>query len=206
MTYESDTAPWSVRCALDGVSYHSHSMGFVLTGLPLRQMLARPHLRLPPAMDVFTALLGSHGTLRNPRQVAIETRTLQLWGGLEALVDDLSNTALSAMLRGWLSDVPSGVDPGIYCDPRRFLAFDDTLALSAMGANQLREILDRYVVADILRRGLILGCPRCSNVDHHELTELGPTFQCRRCNQASDIVQSALARPSRGASLVLRTR
>lgn len=186
----------SVRSGADGVCYQSHGHGFVVGGSTLQQMLVQLRPRLPSAAEVFAALLGPDFSLQTSSAGRYTQRCLELWGGLDPLVEALKTPAVSQLLHAWLSKQKSGVDPGVFCSDRRFLSFEDASAASDLAEEDLRQILDRYIERAILRRGLVLGCDRCSNADFYRLEDVGRTFQCSRCRLTNPIVQSAWKAPT----------
>jgi hypothetical protein len=189
-----------LRSGADGISFYSHSMGFVVAGSSVEQALARPQLRVPDGREVFDALLA-HGGLRCQDSAAgrYTQATIELWGGLESLAADLRRPFTRGLLRAYLSKEPSN-DSGIFLTSRdrRFLSFEHASRASGTTGVVTRALLDAYVARRALRRGLILQCRRCSYSDWYALEALGQTFICGRCQHVSLIVQAAWKRPDDG--------
>jgi hypothetical protein len=70
--------------------------------------------------------------------------------------------------------------------------------VSGTTGQETRALLDALVSRRILRRGLVLQCRRCSYAGWYRLDDLGQTFTCGRCQQASLIVQPAWKQPADG--------
>jgi hypothetical protein len=184
---DEDSNTRSVRSGADGTSYISHGQGFVVAGATLQQMLVRPQLRIPDASEVFASLLGAEVRMEESSAGHYTHRSIDLWGDIDSLTSDLSSQNISDLLHAWLAVSPSSVDPGVFCSGRRFLCLDDAIAASGLPGEELRSVIDRYARRSILRRGLVLGCQRCSNADFYPLEDIGPGFQCSRCRQIDDI-------------------
>jgi hypothetical protein len=184
---DEDGSTRSVRSGADGTSYISHGQGFIAAGATLQQMLVRPQLRIPDASQVFASLLGTEVRMEESSAGHYTHRSIDLWGDIDSLTGDLSSQNISDLLHAWLAVTPSSVDPGVFCSGRRCLSFDDAVAVSRLAGEELRSVIDRYARRNIVRRGLVLGCQRCSNADFYPLEDIGPGFQCSRCRQIDDI-------------------
>jgi hypothetical protein len=189
-----------LRSGADGISFFSHSMGFVVAGSSVEQALARPRLRVPDGRAVFDALLA-HAGLRCEDSAAgrYTQATIDLWGGLQPLADDLRRPLTRDLLRAYLSKELSD-DTGVLLTSRgrRFLSFDQASRASGTEGADTRILLDAYIARRVLRRGLILQCQRCGYADWYPLEALGQTFACGRCHHVSLIVQAAWKRPDDG--------
>jgi hypothetical protein len=196
-----ETHPWALlRSGADGISFYSHSMGFVVAGSSVEQALARPRLRVPDGREVFDALLR-HGGLRCEDSAAgrYTQAAIDLWGSLEWLADALRQPFTRDLLRAYLSKAASN-DSGIFLTSRdrRFLSFEQAGRASGTMGIVTRRILDAYVAQRVLRRGLILQCRRCGYADWYPLEALSQTFTCGRCQHVSLIVQAAWKQPEGG--------
>jgi hypothetical protein len=175
-------------------------MGFVVAGSSVEQALARPRLRVPDGREVFDALLARVGLRCEDSAAGRYTQaTIDLWGGLQPLADDLRRPSTRDLLRAYFSKEPSD-DSGILLTSRgrRFLSFDQASRVSGTKGADTRILLDAYVARRVLRRGLILQCRRCGYADWYPLEALGQTFSCGRCQHVSLIVQAAWKRPDDG--------
>jgi hypothetical protein len=188
-----------VRSASDGISYFSHSMGFVPGGVSLEQALARPQLRLPTARDIFSVLLSAEELWAEQSAAGRYSQgVLDLWGGLKPLAEDLRGGATNAILRAYLSQESSSTAPGIRLDVqgRRFLSLQDAAEASGAATEAVRTIIDAYVAKGIMRRGLILQCQRCRNAAWYPLDDLAQAFRCSRCRRESLIIEATWRQPS----------
>jgi hypothetical protein len=189
-----------LRSGTDGISFYSHSMGFVVAGSSVEQALARPRLRVPDGREIFDALLA-HGGLRCEDSAAgrYTQATIDLWGSLEWLADNLRRPFTRGLLHAYLSKEPSD-DSGIFLTSRdrRFLSFEQAGRASGTLGVVTRRLLDAYVAQRVLRRGLILQCRRCGYADWYPLEALGQTFTCGRCRHVSLIVEAAWKQPEGG--------
>lgn len=187
-----DEEPWraTTRCGRDGISYFSHSMGFIPAGATREQMINRPRLRFPSVRSVFDRLFSHAGYHANESPAGRFRRlSTSLWGSLSELAADLERPEVLALLRGWSSTEPSDVEPGVLGGRHRFLSFDDSVRMSGLPDDEVRDLLDRYITRGILRRGLVLKCEHCLFLDWYDLSELGQHFSCRRCLTSTVITQ-----------------
>lgn len=194
-----DTESWRARtrCGRDGVSYPSHSMGFVPAGSLLEQMIERPRLRFPGAQAAFQHLFTKAG-YSSVESAAGRFRRLsiELWGSLQAFASDLEHSETIALLRGWLAREPSGENPGVFTNTRRYLTLDDSAELSGLAVEEVRAIVDRYLSRGIVRRGYLLKCGHCLHLQWYDLSDLGQSFQCGRCRTSTTITQETWRRGS----------
>jgi hypothetical protein len=202
LSTEGEYARAELRSGVDGISYFSHSMGFVAAGSRVDQALARPQLRLPGARETFDALLAA-AELHSRESAAgrFTQAALDLWGGLDQLASDLRRPSTNTLLHAYLCRPkrPSQEEeaPGVFLQgqDRRFLSFADAVTATQAPETEVRTVLDDYIAKRILRRGLILQCGRCSHAAWYRLEELGQSFVCARCQQASLIIQAAWKKP-----------
>jgi hypothetical protein len=195
-----DASPTALlRSGTDGISFYSHSVGFVAAGSSIDQALARPRLRVPDGRETFDALLAHEGLRCQDSAAGRYTQAaIDLWGNLEALADDLCRPSTSGLLRAYLSKTSDDTGICLTSRDRRFLSFDQAGRASGTTRGDTRALLDRYIARRILGRGLILQCRRCSYADWYPLEALGQTFNCGRCQHVSLIVQAAWKQPDDG--------
>lgn len=179
------------RCGRDGISFYSHSMGLVWGGSLLSQMVNRPRLRFPDASSVFRALADAAGYIANESpQGRFRRLTTELWGGLDALLADLSHPEHRQLLRAWLPGSGEGERVGITTrSERRFLSFDDAVRVSQLPEDEVRCFLDRLLTCGVVRRGYLLKCRHCLHLDWYELENIGQSFTCRRCRTTNAITK-----------------
>ncbi|MTA15512.1 MAG: hypothetical protein F2534_23240 [Actinobacteria bacterium] len=191
----ASTVGWgkNVRCGRDAISFFSHQMGLTLAGSPLAQLVERPKLRFPSARTVFHHLFEAAGfTVTESSAGHYRRLTTELWGELENLAADLSDRVVFSLLKGWLSDAPSGSVPGVLLPSRRrVLSFADVQAIGHQPDEVVRTWLDSYVERRILRRGLCLKCATCRHFDWYRLGEVEQSFECHRCSSLSVLSQAS---------------
>ena len=173
----------TARSRREGISFLSHQMGFALAGASLDQLLERPRLRLPSAFTIFERLAAEGGlTMAESSAGRFRRLTLDLWGGLRTFAMDLNEESTRRLIGCWLSEDPSGSDPGVFTNSRRrFLSLEDAQGASGLASEATRALVDRYLGMGVLRRGLILQCSHCRLTDWYEMGQLGQSFECRRC-------------------------
>jgi len=179
------------RCGRDGISYYSHTMGFVHAGATLQQMAERPRLRLPTVETIFHHLFAKAGfTVRESPAGRFRRFTTELWGSLASLAADVSQSQRFALLGGWLSTAKSGDEPGVFTSSRRrYLSLSDAMLVSGLDEAETRAVLDTYLQRSIIRRGLVLKCGHCLHFDWYDLHEVGQSFVCHRCRTTTVVTQ-----------------
>lgn len=78
---------------------------------------------------------------------------------------------------------------------RRFLVFDDAVALTGLDAEDVRTPLDELLLAGVLERGLVLDCGTCSYDGWYSVSELGTDFRCPRCRRRTPITAASWKKP-----------
>lgn len=192
---ESDWERGAVRPSADGISFTSHRMGLVLAGAPIRDALARPRLRTPSADQIVAALLKANDMTCSPSAAGLYTRrTLDRWGGLDALASDLSSAPARAILGAYTSTTAR---VGCYLETtrRRFLCFEDMVTTAATERASVRSFVDRLVELRVLRRGLLLKCSDCLHLGWYSAEAVGQRFSCTRCATAQTIVAASWRQP-----------
>lgn len=186
---QQDAARTLCRCGRDGISFFSHSMGFVPAGAPVEQVLERPQLYVPDEIEVFEALAYNAGlTMSESSAGRFRRLAIELWGGLESFSEDLRDYSRGSLLKAWLSTASSGEEPGVFTSSkRRFLNLGDAAEVSGLSTTAAQDVLDEYVLAGILRRGLILQCQHCRLTEWYDLSDIGQVFECQRCRTKNTI-------------------
>jgi hypothetical protein len=177
----ADSQGWRAigRCGRDGISFFSHTMGFVAGGSTLEQMAERPRLRFPAVDVIFDHLFTQAGfTAQESPAGRFRRLTTQLWGDLASLARDLTQPERFGLLRGWLSTERSGDEPGVFTSSRRrYLSLANAVQVSGLDDAGARIVLDGYLT----RGGFILKCGHCLHFDWYDLDVVGQAFVCRRC-------------------------
>lgn len=190
---------WSerVRSGKNGIAIMSWSFGFVSSAATLRQSLARPRLRTLGLLEWVThqaAVKGWTVSISDAGQRA--AAAARLWRGRENLADDLL-TFRSFFIEfqtnnGVRSDKRYPLNDGIVVGSEGFLTFEAavrTLVPTGMVELEVRNSLDRFLEKEVLRRGLILRCLECRELQWIALSELGLTGKCHRCQADIPIKQ-----------------
>lgn len=169
------------RVTRDGISFCSHGLGFISAGQRLEQIVDSPRLRFLDAKTVFEILAEEAGlSLIESAAGRYASQSVRLWGGLRPLIDDLQRAVVRQILDAYQSTARSGEQPGNYIADRRYLSRDD-LSGATEGSADLTEVLDRFLLAGILRRGLCLACPQCLYFGWYDAIDVGQSFRCWRC-------------------------
>lgn len=185
-----------VRVSSNGIVYHSHPVaGLTRSGWLLEQYLLRPRLRVPGATDVIRSLAESAGyDVRASQTGRLNQIILNLWGSLESTALDLKGPVWNLLSEFLIPDhfkVKDGPQQNslvIHGIP--YLTASNAMALLVEDEQVTRDILDRLIERDILRRGLLLRCSRCNWADWYAAGNFGQRFECRRCTHQNVIVKS----------------
>ena len=102
-----------------------------------------------------------------------------------------------ALLNGYQSAASSDEAPGVYLESisRRFLTLTDIATLAGVSAEQARTTVDQLLERQVLNRGLLLSCERCSHAAFYPLAQVSQTFTCSRCSATASIVQQRWKKP-----------
>jgi hypothetical protein len=185
---------WAARSSTAGTSVDSHGRVFQLGGSPLSQLLVQVKLRFPPASEVFAALLGDAGTLRESDKGRYSRRMIELWRSFASLAADLQARPTRHLLGSWVSDTVTG-DLGRIHQGRKYLRLQDVMKVTGFHIEQARGLLDSYLTRGIITRGLVLKCALCAGTAFYRLEDLGPGFRCQRCRQDNQITIRAWSGP-----------
>lgn len=199
VTGEAELSFAWMRSGRNGVSYEPWSFGFVPAGATIDQQLIRPLVRelgLPEWAAAVAEL--SKCTVRPSAAGMLAKLLATKWGSREAMVDDLATPVRKA-----LRDMhPSGTTTsGCYPqhDGVRLRSGYGVLSFrgfarhwpSGTAASNVRELLDRLTHYGVVRRGLVLGCQECHEVDFVSVDDLAQANRCMRCGAASQLTRSS---------------
>lgn len=178
-----------VRTSTRGLAFWSQAQTMVLAGALRGSTYARPLLRFPGAADTVVALAKAAGMSTRLSVVGRRAQSVaDMWGGSGALATDLGGP-VRALLRALATRGRNGPrDWGCVVNNRGHVHFKGARGLLNADEPSARETLDRLVVRGAVRRGLLLGCERCSNVDFYRTAEFADTFRCKRCAAANLLV------------------
>src|SRR5438067_3727071 len=68
-----------------------------------------------------------------------------------------------------------------------YLALEDAITILKVDDFQARDMLDRLLAHNILRRGLLLNCFRCRSEDFYRIEQVGSIFECHACGHDSEL-------------------
>lgn len=179
------------RVTREGLAFHSHPLGFISGGQRLDQIVDNPRLRFLDAATVFKILAEAAGVgmVESPAG-KYTARTIELWGGLPRLIEDLQDRHVRGVLDAFQSTASSGQAPGNYLGDRRYLTLSDLG--TAAGDNDVAPLLDRLLVTGVLRRGLSLRCVPCNHFGFYDADDVGQRFRCYRCRTETTIESQAV--------------
>jgi hypothetical protein len=190
----------TVRAGRDGVTYECP--GPVVTSSDMELQILRPTITIPGPEKIFRIVLADCGyECAVSDKGRYESETIKKFGGIEQVGWALRHNKLSVLLREFLNaDGPKkGVyDAGVYLDKRRYLNFDCMIKL--LGDQSLaRATVDDYIARQILYRGFVLKCIRCSAIGWFSVAEITENFTCRRCGINQQYTQASWKTPNEPA-------
>lgn len=195
---DAPALPEAMRAGSDGPSYRSTRMGLVMAGSIPEQRVTRPRLRLPTASEMVELLAKAAGLTAKPSATGKFTRGMtEIFGGLDDCASALREPTSDALLNGYQSAASSDEAPGVYLESisRRFLTLTDVATLAGVSAEQARTTVDQLLERQVLNRGLLLSCERCSHAAFYPLAQVSQTFTCSRCGATASIVQQRWKKP-----------
>lgn len=177
----------AVRAGLTGLAYACPAEAYP-SGAELDSILIRPHIRVPAVLEVVQHLAARQGMSCSLSVKGVyELEAIRKFSGLATLADELRHPADSAVLRKFTE--PTRSSPGVHhegvylkSDGQRYL---DLVTLTEMLGDKKTAIalIDKFVAAEIIYRGLILKCDLCRGTSWFDLADIGQRFQCRHCNR-----------------------
>jgi hypothetical protein len=198
-----------IRSGRDGVTFESERFGLLMAGMPPGARLARPRLRMPGLVTWADLMAKQQGNSMVFSSAGRRVEVIrELWGDRAMLAADFSGP-VAAVLRKFgpaktkrqlnlaESDgvaLRTGAGDELF-EP--YLNFDGIIA--AVGDNltveKLRNDIDGFLRRRILRRGLVLGCARCSTPAFVAIDELSQVNRCPRCQTPNDLDQARWRNP-----------
>lgn len=193
-----------VRSGRDGTTFESERLGLLIAGMPPGARLTRPRLRMPGLATWANLMANQYGNCMVFSAAGRRVEVLrELWGDRALLAADFSGPG-AAVLRKFgpartrrelnLADsdgvaLRTGAGDELF-EP--YLTFDGIIAAAGdnLTVEQLRHDIDGFLRRRILRRGLVLGCARCSTPAFVAIDELGQVNRCPRCLTPNDLDQA----------------
>ncbi|MDQ1045504.1 hypothetical protein [Streptomyces sp. V4I2] len=189
LTQETGGLPDAVvRAGRQSVTFISANMGFATPDA----RYARPLLHFPSADKVFEELARARGaTVERSdagRRAAIAA---EMWGSPEALAADLTGpvrTVLNSFLPPKTKrDGDYGVGYAVRGDG--YVALEDIRTTLDIDIFEARDLADRLLDVNVVRRGLLLNCARCHFEAFYRIELVGSTFDCEACGHTSGVTR-----------------
>lgn len=180
------------RAGLDGLAYQCP--GVFVQGDDMELQMLRIEISLPSPDEIFRIALkrcGYECSVSDKGAYAIEAT--RRFGGLERIASTLCHHKTKSLLAKFMdnSENREGVhDAGAFLsDRRRYLDFlpirnimeDDDAAMNT---------IDDWIGRQILHRGFIFKCSRCTNTAWYSVASLTQKFTCPRCNTEQQYMRS----------------
>jgi hypothetical protein len=154
---------------------------------------ARPLLHFPSADRVFKELAGARGATVERSDAGLRAAiAVEMWGSPEALAADLCGSARN-VLNSFLPPAKKrdgDYGPGYAIRGNGYVVLDDIRKTQGSDDFDIaRDLVDRLLTANVLRRGLLLNCARCHFEAFYRIEQVGPTFTCEACGHTSPLVR-----------------
>ncbi|MGV9616815.1 hypothetical protein [Nocardia xishanensis] len=199
----TDGLPVTVaRSSRHGTSYPSKRYDLVLGGIPSVNRLPRPMLRDLSLASWVKAKLTQHGLKSRLSPAGQKTAQLtRMLGSRAAVIELLSGPLLPALRKmdakgkDTKDSYPNGEGVRIRAN-YGVLNFPGFVTLSTNAADtETREHLDKALRAGVIRRGLVLRCAVCTEVQFQPIDRLGQRWTCERCDSRNDFDLAAWKQP-----------
>ena len=196
----SETDWTTVRASRVGVSFDAHDMGWVDAGANLRQSIAAPHLRYPGLREWIGWMVGDDLTVTPSDAGRSAQVCARLWGGRTELLTSFNETR--PLLLEFIRRVSS--DSTGFPDHDGLSLVDQGVVLTiagsarALGRNPgtVRDPVDRLVVQNVLRRGVVLRCGECFERSFVAVDTVAQRNGCPRCGAFSELVAGSWGDPA----------
>ncbi|MET8779040.1 hypothetical protein ABZV58_28895 [Nocardia sp. NPDC004654] len=190
------------RSSRYGTSYPSKRYDLVLSGIPAVNALPRPKLRNLSLADWVDAKLAQHDLTSRLSSAGHKTAQLaRMFADRHAVMDLFAGPLLPALRKmdaeGKSSKICYPQEEGVriraHYGVLNFSAF--TAASPESSEEQVRRDLDKALRAGVIRRGLVLRCSVCTEVQFQPIDRIGQRWTCERCDSGNDLDQPAWNRP-----------
>ncbi|MER7179119.1 hypothetical protein ABT404_06495 [Streptomyces hyaluromycini] len=177
------------RAARSTLSFISANMGFATPD----NRHARPLLHFPSADRVFEELAGARGATVKRSSAGLRAAiAVEMWGSYKALAADLSGpvrTVLDSFLPP-AKQRDGNYGPGYAIRGNGYVALEDIQKTLGSGTfDTSRDLVDRLLAANVLRRGLLLNCARCRFEAFYRIEQVGAAFDCEACGHTSALTR-----------------
>lgn len=170
------------RVAEDGIVYQCpNSMIF---SNDLDAVLVRPKIEMPGVLDLFNSYFADVGiTARYSDKGKYFNDTVRRFGGLDSLGVFIKNKATRSVLEKFMQTNKNAENGVFYVrtDQRSYLDLD-AIAESVGSPDAAADLVDDLLTKEIVDRGYILKCERCSLSSWYSLDSLSSVFICNRCS------------------------
>ncbi|WP_159766070.1 hypothetical protein [Streptomyces sp. HM190] len=177
------------RVANDGIVYLCpNSMIF---GSDLDAILVRPKIEMPDVLSLINSYFESVGiTAKYSDKGKYFNDTISRFGGLNALGEFIKTKMTRSILDKFMQTNKNAEDGVFYVrtDQRSYLDLD--AFADCMGSPQAAaDLIDDMLTKEIIYRGYILKCERCSLSSWYSLDALSSVFSCNRCDFQQQFTQ-----------------
>ncbi|WP_200300814.1 hypothetical protein [Streptomyces adelaidensis] len=177
------------RVANDGVVYLCPNA--MIFGNELDSVLVRPKIEMPDVMSLFDSYFAATDvTTQYSDKGKFFNDTVSRFGGLDELGKFIKAKATRSVLDKFMQ-TNKNVDDGVFyvrTDQRAYLDLD-AFAASIGSKEAAADLVDELLTKDVLQRGYILKCERCSLSSWYGLNALSSTFTCNRCSFRQQFTQ-----------------
>ncbi|WP_405542412.1 hypothetical protein OG478_12065 [Streptomyces phaeochromogenes] len=177
------------RVAEDGIVYQCpNSMIF---SNELDAVLVRPKIEMPDVMDLLNAYFADVGiAVRYSDKGKYFNDSIRRFGGLDSLGAFIKAKATRSVLEKFMQ-TNKNAENGVFfvrTDQRSYLDLD--AITDSMGSPQhAADLVDDLLTKEIIYRGYILKCERCSLSSWYSLDALSSVFICNRCSYQQKFTQ-----------------
>jgi DNA-directed RNA polymerase subunit RPC12/RpoP len=168
---------------IDGLAYQFP--GALVQGDDVELQMLRFSISLPSSDNIFQIVLKECGyeSVISDRG-AYASESTQKFDGLDNIVSVLRDPKKKSLLKKFMdgSENKEGVhDQGTFLrDNRRYLDFEPISAILG-SEEQAISLIDEWIAREILYRGFIFKCARCSNTAWFSAASVTQEFICPRC-------------------------
>ncbi|WP_433261536.1 hypothetical protein ACQPZF_27090 [Actinosynnema sp. CS-041913] len=184
------------------MTYQSQRFDFVAAGIPAVNRLARPAVRDLGLADWVQAKSREHGLEVRVSDAGQRSALLaRMLGGRRQFLDLFAGPFLGA-LHGMRPTSATSSHAYPHRDGVALSSEQGVLTFGGLCARmpdtsreQARALADTALRAGVLRRGLVLGCAVCEEVQFQPLERLGQTWTCLRCGATGQLDLAAWRMP-----------
>ncbi|MEV7400008.1 hypothetical protein AB0N93_06235 [Streptomyces sp. NPDC091267] len=177
------------RVANDGVVYLCPNA--MIFGNELDAILVRPKIEMPDVMTLFDSYFAASDiTTQYSDKGKFFNDTVSRFGGLDELGAFVKAKATRSVLDKFMQ-TGKNADDGVFyvrTDQRAYLDLD-AFAASVGSREAAANLVDELLTKDVLQRGYILKCERCSLSSWYGLDALSSMFTCNRCSFRQQFTQ-----------------